>query len=110
MATRATQFRTVTPALVEQRATTRHLILLTRTKVSGRDKSPVEAMLHDLSVYGCRLACQATHTVGEKIWLRLRADQPVSATVAWNDGEYLGCRFDAPIDRSLMRALTLVIC
>jgi hypothetical protein len=110
MATRATQFRTVTAALVEQRAATRHRILLTRTKVSGRDKSPVEAMLHDLSVYGCRLACQVTHAVGDKIWLRLHGDQPVPAKVMWNDGQHIGCRFDIPIDRKLMRQLTLVIC
>jgi hypothetical protein len=78
-------------------------------RTSQNDNSPVEAMLRDLSVYGCRLACRVAHEAGEKIWLMLTGDKSVSAQVVWNDGEHIGCRFDTPIERSLMRSLTLVI-
>lgn len=110
MATKFSQYRAVTAALVEQRAATRHRIVVTRATVTKRGNKPVEAMLHDLSVYGCRLACTVPHGEGDKVWLALRGDEPVPATVVWNDGAHIGCRFDDPIERSLVRQLTLVIC
>ncbi|MFS2109679.1 PilZ domain-containing protein [Sphingomonas sp. Sphisp140] len=110
MATKFSQYRAVAPALVEQRGATRHRILVTRATVTKRGNRPVEAMLHDLSVYGCRLACAVAHGEGDRVWLALRDDQPVPATVIWNDGAHIGCRFDDPIERSLVRQLTLVIC
>ncbi|MDG2534335.1 PilZ domain-containing protein [Sphingomonas sp. HITSZ_GF] len=110
MATKFSQYRAVTAALVEQRAATRHRILVTRATLTKRGNKPVEAMLHDLSVYGCRLACAAPHDAGDKVWLNLREGAPVPATVVWNDGSHIGCRFDDPIERSLVRQLTLVIC
>ena len=110
MATRLSQYRAVTPALVEHRAAPRHRILVTRATVRKKGEPPQEATLHDLSVYGCRLACRTAHGEGERLWLRFRDDLPVAATVVWNDGDHIGCRFDAPIDRTLMRSLTLVIC
>ena len=33
----------------------------------------------------------------------------VAATVMWREDEGLGCRFDAPIERTLMRKLVLGI-
>ncbi|RZI58454.1 MAG: PilZ domain-containing protein [Zymomonas sp.] len=110
MATRATQYRTVTPALVDQRSEHCHSILMGDGKAPRNDNAPVEVTLRDLSVYGCRLACRVAHEAGERIWLMLTGDKSVPAQVVWNDGEHIGCRFDTPIDRSLMRSLTLVIC
>ncbi len=110
MATRFTQYRAVAPALVEHRAAERHRILVTRATVRRKGDAPIEAMLHDLSVYGCRLACRTGHGAGDRLWLRFRDELPVAATVVWNDGDHIGCRFDAPIERSLVRSLTLVIC
>ncbi len=107
MATRLTQYRTVAAALVEQRAAPRHRVLVAHAKVSRRGSEPVEATLHDVSIYGCRLACAAPHAPGDRIWLRIAGDLPVAATVAWNDGGYIGCRFDASLDRKTVRALTL---
>lgn len=110
MATRLSQYRTVGPALVEQRAAERHRVTVASATVQKRGGRATEAMLHDLSVYGCRLACRTRNVAGAQIWLRLREGNPIPATVIWNDGEYLGCRFDKPIERSLVRSLTLVIC
>lgn len=107
MATRLTQYRAVTPARVEQRSAPRHRVVLTHALL---DNSPAEALLHDLSVYGCRLACTAPHAAGERLWVRIGAALPIAATVVWNDDDQLGCRFDAPIARSLVRSLTLVLC
>lgn len=110
MATRLSQYRAVTPALVEQRREPRHRILVTGASVCNQANHAVEATLRDLSVYGCRLACATEHAEGEQLRLRFDDSLPVAATVVWNDGDHLGCRFDVPIERSLMRALTLVIC
>lgn len=109
MATRLSQFRTVGPALVEQRSEPRHRILVTRATVRKQGDSATEAILRDLSVYGCRLACTSEHGEGERVWLRLKESLPIAGTVMWNDGAHIGCRFDAPIERSLMRSLTLII-
>lgn len=110
MATKFTQYRPVTPAQVDQRAAPRHRLLVSRASVRKHGAAPAEAELQDLSIYGCRLACATDHPVGERLWLRLKGAMPIAATVVWNDGDHLGCRFDAPIERSLMRSLTLVIC
>lgn len=110
MATRLSQFRTVGPALVEQRSEPRHRITVTRATLRKQGNTSIEAILRDLSVYGCRLACTSAHQEGERVWLRLKDSLPIAATVIWNNGDHVGCRFDAPIERSLMRSLTLVIC
>jgi hypothetical protein len=109
MATRFSQYKSVAPALVEHRAASRHRVQVTRATLSKRGNHPVDAELHDLSIYGCRFACQTGYGEGDRLWLRFGDNLPVAATAVWNDGEYLGCRFDAPIDRRLVRALTLVI-
>lgn len=109
MATRLSQYRSVAPALVEQRGAARHRVQVTRATLSKRGNAPVDAELHDLSIYGCRFACQTGYQEGDRLWLRFGEGLPIAATAVWNDGDYLGCRFDAPIERSLMRSLTLVI-
>ena len=110
MATKLSQFRSVGPALVEHRSEPRHRIIVTRATLRKQGDEPSEATLRDLSVYGCRLACASEHDVGDRLWLRLKGSMPVPATVIWNDGDHIGCRFDEPIERALMRSLTLVIC
>lgn len=110
MATRLTQFRTVAPALVEHRAVPRHRVMVARARVNRRGSEPVEAALQDVSIYGCRLACAVAHRPDDRIWLRIGGDLPIPATVAWNDGAHIGCRFDAPLDRKVMREITLAGC
>lgn len=110
MATRYSQYRAVAPALVEQRATPRRTILVTSATVKKRDDEATRAMLHDLSVYGCRLACRTAHEEGTQLWLSLREGTPIAATVVWNDGDHIGCRFEKPIERSVVREMNLVSC
>ena len=110
MATRLSQYRTVGPALVEHREVPRHRVTITHASLSDASDGPTEAVLHDISLYGCRFAGQLTHEPGTQLNLQLADNAPIAATVIWNDGGYLGCRFDAPIDRALMRSLTLVLC
>jgi len=110
MATRFSQYRSVAPALVEQRATTRHRVTVTRATLVKRGNPAIDAELHDLSIYGCRFACRSDFQEGDRLWLRFGDGVPVTATAVWNDGNHLGCRFDAPIARTLVRSLTLVIC
>lgn len=110
MATKFSQYRSVAPALVEHRAAPRHRVSVTRAVVSTRGNPAVDAELHDLSIYGCRFACRTKYREGERLWLRFADTLPIAATAVWNDGQYLGCRFDAPIDKRLVRQLTLVIC
>ena len=110
MATRLSQYRTVAPALIEQRAVPRHRVLVAHARVNRRGTAPIEAALHDVSIYGCRLACAVPHREGDRIWLRIAGDLPIAATIAWNDGAHIGCRFDAPLERKTMRELTLAGC
>lgn len=107
MATKFTQYRMPDPALVEQRGAERHRVFVARAKVSRGRSQPAEASLHDVSIYGCRLQGMVPHRPGDRVWLRLDDSNPIPARIAWNDGSYLGCRFEEPIDRKLMRMLTL---
>ncbi|MDQ2877791.1 MAG: PilZ domain-containing protein [Pseudomonadota bacterium] len=107
MATRLSQYRSVAPALIEQRSEARHLVAVTRTTVRRLGATAIVAHLHDLSIYGCRVASTEAHPEGERVWLRLAGGTPIAATVVWCDAGFVGCRFDQPIARAMVRALTL---
>lgn len=109
MATRMSQFRRVEPASVDQRRAERHRVTIDRATMRKHGEVPVEAVLHDLSIYGCRLATEAEHGPETRLWLRLTGSLPIAATVVWSADGFLGCRFDAPIERALVRQLTLSI-
>ncbi|MBO9711373.1 PilZ domain-containing protein [Sphingomonas sp.] len=106
MATRLTAYRTVAPASIELRGAPRRLVLLKSATVQRRGGRATSAQLHDVSVYGCRLICRARHDEGTNLWLSFEGEVAVPATVVWNDGEQIGCRFAEPISRELMRELT----
>ena len=106
VATRLSQYRAVMPALMEQRAAPRQRVNVTRATLTKRGNAPVEAMLHDLSIYGCRLSLHTKHSEGDRLWLSIGDEGPFTATVVWNDGARLGCRFEKPIQPSLVRSLT----
>ncbi|MBN8808541.1 MAG: PilZ domain-containing protein [Sphingomonas sp.] len=107
MATRFSQYRQVEPASLERRDEPRLKLSVTRASVRRHGKAPVEALLHDLSAYGCRIASEIAAEAGERLWLRFDGRMPIAATVVWCEGGMVGCRFDEPIDRAMMRALTL---
>lgn len=106
MATRFSQYRTVPPALLEHRAVPRHRVTVTRATVGKRGAKPVDAELHDVSIYGCRFAARTRHEPGDRLWLRFADALPVPATLVWNDGTFLGCRFDSPLGKAMVRDLT----
>lgn len=101
------QYRKVAPARIEQREAVRHPVLLQRATVRRHSKSPQEARLVDLSVYGCRLITDSSFKLGERLWLRFAGGNPISATAVWFEGDRLGCKFDEMLDRTLFRELTL---
>jgi hypothetical protein len=109
MATRVSQFRAVTPALVEHRRAERFTVTVTRATVRKQHGAPAEATLHDLSIYGCRLETSAIYAPDERLWLQLNGSLPIAASVVWCKDGFIGCRFDEAIPRPLVRELTLTI-
>lgn len=65
-----------------------------------------KAALHQLSIYGCRLASRIEAAEGEPLTLRFDRDAPITATVVWCENGVIGARFDQPIERDMMRALS----
>jgi len=109
MATHFSQFRAVTPALVEHRRAERFSVTVTRATVAKQGGEAMEATLHDLSIYGCRIETPAGYAPDEELWLRLNGSLPIGAAVVWCKDGFIGCRFDAAIPRMLVRELTLTI-
>lgn len=66
-----------------------------------------KAALHQLSIYGCHLASRIEAAQGEPLTLRFDRDAPIAATVIWCENGIIGARFDQPIERDVMRALSL---
>ncbi|MDB5712574.1 MAG: hypothetical protein JWL96_4644 [Sphingomonas bacterium] len=109
MASRATQYRTVAAASFEQRAEPRHAVRLSRAEMRRTGKGTFDAQLHDISIYGCRVSCAQKPPVGERIWVRLADGPPIAAATIWCGDGFVGCRFDVPINRALVRSLTIGI-
>jgi hypothetical protein len=107
MASRATQYRTVAAASYEQRAEPRHRVHLSRATVRRNGKGAIDAQLHDISIYGCRVSCAEVQPVDERIWVRLAGGLPIAAMIVWCCDGFIACRFDVPIDRAVVRALTI---
>jgi len=68
---------------------------------------PVEAVLRDISPFGCRLAVPGSYVMGERLVLRIGGGMEVSATVAWGTDGVIGCRFDQSMSRTALRQITL---
>jgi hypothetical protein len=107
MAFAASAYRKVEPARIEQRAATRHPVIVRRATVRGHGRQPVEAELVDLSIYGCRIGVEGSYRANDPLWLQFDGGSRVAATTIWVNGNALGCRFNEPLDRALFRALTL---
>lgn len=107
MATRLSPYRKVQPATVERRDALRHPVTLTSATAREMGEPPVAAVLQDLSTFGCRLSCDAAPVEGTRLWLRLSGSMPIAATVVRSGDGEAACRFDRPIDRQLVRSLTI---
>jgi hypothetical protein len=109
MAYRATQYQPVDAAVFEQRAAQRHPVTIATASIRRLGKKPVDAVLKDVSIYGCRIESKTRHVRGDKVWVKLDEHVPVSGLVVWATDGMIGCRFDAPLDRTVVRSIVLAM-
>lgn len=105
------QFRTVKPALIEQRQVYRHPVQIQRTAIRQNSKSGKTfkaGELVDISIYGCRISCDTKFADGTRLCLRFEGSSAIAATTIWCKDGSIGCRFDEKLDHSLFRSLTLI--
>ncbi|MGB5485420.1 PilZ domain-containing protein [Parasphingorhabdus sp.] len=102
------QYRTVKPAQIEQRKVFRHSVQIQRAAIRQQGKPAKAGELVDISVYGCRVACETKLAKGTRLWLRFDGSSPIGATTIWCKDGHIGCRFDGTLDQSLFRSLTLI--
>ena len=107
MGARTSQYRKVEAAALDRRGAGRVVVKISRATARDHGAAPVDATLADVSVYGCRLSFADGSAEDERIWLRLDGSLPIAATVMWREASMIGCRFDTPIPRDLMRSLTI---
>lgn len=107
MALKATQYRPVAAASIDQRSEERHRVTLTPAAVRRIGAQGVDGSLFDVSVYGCRVYCLTAIGPDERVFVRLAGGMPIAATTVWVRDGFVGCRFDAPISRDTVRNLTL---
>jgi len=107
MATRAYQFRTVQAASLDRRSEPRHPVRITRATTQSQRSRILAATLCDISTYGCRLVSRTRHVPGDRLLLGLNGSPPLAATVVWCAEGRIGCRFDEPLPRALMRELIM---
>jgi len=107
MASRASQYRSVPAASLDRRAEPRHPVDITRATTRTRRAKALPAILCEISTYGCRVVSAARHPPGERLWLTLDGGLPFAATVIWCADGRIGCRFDEPLPREVMRKLTI---
>ena len=102
------QYRPVKPALIGQRKAYRHPVQIQNTAIRPHGKTAKTGTLIDVSIYGCRVACNIPFAEGSRVWLRFEGGSPIAATAIWcRDGD-VGCRFDETLDQALFRSLTLI--
>lgn len=62
-----------------------------------RGAGGVSVQVVDLSAHGFRVATHLELTIGTDVWLRLPGLEPYHATVAWQEGHFIGCAFERPL-------------
>jgi hypothetical protein len=82
-------------------------IAITGASVRKHAAQPDDATLRDLSVYGCRIETACDYVPGDRVWIRLSGSLPIAGEVVWAIDGVIGCRFDAPIARALLRSIVL---
>ena len=76
-------------------------------QLSAASSASVAGELAEISAYGCRVVASVDPALDGAIELILDGSAPVTAQVVWNRAGVLACRFDAPISRAQLRALTI---
>ncbi len=76
-------------------------------RLSTMDVAPVAGELTEISAYGCRVVMPVDPALGGAIELSLDGATPVAAQIIWNRAGVLACRFDTPMSRDQLRALTI---
>jgi hypothetical protein len=109
MASRATRYREAEGAPVERRRARRLPVAIACASAHRAGDAPHDAILRDLSIYGCRIESGRSHIPGASVSLRLDGSAPVVATVVWSEAGMAGCRFVEPIERGLLRAFVLAL-
>jgi hypothetical protein len=70
-----------------------------------RGASGVSVRVLDLSEHGFRAATHLELPVGMDVWLRLPGLEPYHATVAWQEGHYVGCAFERPLHSAVVEMI-----
>ncbi len=70
-----------------------------------RGASGVAVQVVDLSAHGFRVASHLELPIGTDVWLRLPGLEPFHATVAWQEGHYIGCAFERPLHAAVVDML-----
>ena len=103
------RYRRPEPAQIEKRKAPRHRVAVVRAEVERNKQVPISALLRDISVYGCCLKLDAVLRVDEAVSLSFGENEGIDASIVWQKGGRVGCRFVNPISRQLFRSMTLAI-
>lgn len=67
-----------------------------------RGASGVAVRVLDLSQHGFRVLTHLELPIGSDVWLRLPGLEPCHASVAWQEGQYIGCAFERPLHPAVL--------
>lgn len=105
MALKSTRYQKVLPAAINRREIARRRVHLSGLNVGRRKKNRIRATILDVSIYGCRMELDAIFSPGETIQIHLADKAKIEANIVWQKAREVGCRFESPIDASVMKTL-----
>jgi len=80
------------------RARTSERLMLGRSStLRTADGAPIDVVIEDLSVTGCRIRTSLQMHKGEEVVIGLPGVGTRRGHVAWSDGTEIGCEFEAPL-------------
>lgn len=92
------------PVRARERKTTRLPVDMS-AGLRQRGAGGVSVQVVDLSAHGFRVASHLALEIGTDVWLRLPGLEPYHATVAWQEGSYIGCAFERPLHPAVVEML-----
>lgn len=90
----------------EGRRAPRIIVQFSHVRLRQMGARSAQTDLHDLSLSGFCAQWLSNLQAGQRIWLTLPELSPLMATVVWNSGTKLGCRFDVPLHTAVLYRLT----